>query len=151
MFSAVEKSANIQVSFQLYYTRRTLNKDVYFSVCGVQHFERAQRRWGTFKSLWFVVVTFSTVGYGDSVPADWPAQTFVMFSIFMALIILPMQVGASVYLNSLFIQKPKALQTCRKLSILPACCNLSTTFPQTCQFHQNATSLLRSGLSHAEF
>jgi hypothetical protein len=32
------------------------------------------------------------VGYGDSVPADWPAQTFVMFSIFMALIIMPMQV-----------------------------------------------------------
>ena len=39
-----------------------------------------------------MVVTFSTVGYGDSVPSDWPAQTFVMFSIFMALIILPMQV-----------------------------------------------------------
>ena len=131
---------------------KILNKDVCFSVCGVQHFERAQRRWGTFKSLWFVVVTFSTVGYGDSVPADWPAQTFVMFSIFMALIILPMQVGASVCLNSLFIQstRPKTPQACRKLSILPACCNLSTSFPQTCQFHQDATSLLRSGLSHAD-
>ncbi|XP_028410952.1 potassium channel subfamily T member 1-like isoform X2 [Dendronephthya gigantea] len=69
----------------------TLTSIIFTCVCGVQHFERAQHQWGTFKSLWFVVVTFSTVGYGDSVPGDWPAQTFVMFSIFMALIILPMQ------------------------------------------------------------
>lgn len=59
----------------------------------MQHFERAQQQWGIFQSLWFVVVTFSTVGYGDSVPGDWPAQTFVMGSIIMALIILPVQVG----------------------------------------------------------
>ncbi|XP_046845031.1 potassium channel subfamily T member 2-like isoform X2 [Xenia sp. Carnegie-2017] len=69
----------------------TLSSIIFTCVCGVQHFERVHKKWNMFESLWFVVVTFSTVGYGDKVPNDWPAQTFVMLSIIMALVILPMQ------------------------------------------------------------
>ena len=40
-----------------------------------------------------MVVTFSTVGYGDYRPDDWPAQTFVIIMIACALILLPVEVG----------------------------------------------------------
>ena len=42
--------------------------------------------------IWFVMVTFSTVGYGEYTPSDWPAQTFVMIMIACAIIMLPIEV-----------------------------------------------------------
>ena len=39
------------------------------------------------------MVTFSTVGYGDYRPDDWPAQTFVIIMIACALILLPVEVS----------------------------------------------------------
>ena len=41
-----------------------------------------------------MVVTFSTVGYGEFTPSDWPAQTFVMIMIACALILLPVEVSS---------------------------------------------------------
>lgn len=67
-----------------------------FSVCGIHHLERAQKQWNFFECIWFVVVTFSTVGYGDHTPPDWPAQTFVMLMIITALVLLPIEVIISV-------------------------------------------------------
>ncbi|CAG7820836.1 unnamed protein product, partial [Allacma fusca] len=65
---------------------------VFTSVCGVQHFQRAgHRRLNLFQSTYFVVVTFSTVGYGDFVPDIWPAQLFMVAMIGIALIVLPTQ------------------------------------------------------------
>ena len=53
------------LSQQLTILSATLICLVFTSVCGVQHFQRAgHRRLDLFQSTYFVVVTFSTVGYG---------------------------------------------------------------------------------------
>lgn len=44
-----------------------------------------------FESLYFVVVTFATVGYGDYKPENWPSQLFMIIMICVALIVLPTQ------------------------------------------------------------
>ncbi|KJE92092.1 hypothetical protein CAOG_03117 [Capsaspora owczarzaki ATCC 30864] len=43
-------------------------------------------------SLWFVFVTFSTIGYGDRVPQSWEGQLFVMFMILAVFVIIPQQI-----------------------------------------------------------
>lgn len=69
-----------------------------YSVCGIQHFQRAgHRHLNLFQSTYYVVVTFSTVGYGDFVPDIWPSQLYMVIMICVALIVLPTQVSASVY------------------------------------------------------
>ncbi|KAG8180934.1 hypothetical protein JTE90_013940 [Oedothorax gibbosus] len=61
-------------------------------VCGFQHFQRAGAEpVNLFASLYFVVVTFSTVGYGDYKPDNWPSQLFMVVMICVALIVLPTQ------------------------------------------------------------
>ena len=63
-------------------------------MCGVQHFQRAgHRHFNLFQSCYFVVVTFSTVGYGDYVPDIWPSQLYMVVMICVALIVLPTQVN----------------------------------------------------------
>lgn len=42
--------------------------------------------------VWYVIVTFSTVGYGDVVPDIWPSKVFMTLVIIAALIVLPTQV-----------------------------------------------------------
>lgn len=65
---------------------------VLVSVCGYQHFQRAGgRNVDLFESLYFVVVTFATVGYGDYKPDRWPSQLFMVIMICVALIVLPTQ------------------------------------------------------------
>lgn len=70
--------------------------DAYFlssiSICGIQHLERAGNNLTLFDSLYFCVVTFSTVGFGDVTPQIWPSQLLVVIMIFVALIVLPIQV-----------------------------------------------------------
>lgn len=64
----------------------------YNSLCGFQHFQRAGgRNVDLFESLYFVVVTFATVGYGDYKPDRWPSQLFMVIMIIVALIVLPTQ------------------------------------------------------------
>ena len=53
-----------------------------------------------FQSCYFVVVTFSTVGYGDYVPDIWPSQLYMVVMICVALIVLPTQVRTNVTLLS---------------------------------------------------
>lgn len=62
------------------------------SICGIQHLERAGNNLTLFDSLYFCVVTFSTVGFGDVTPQIWPSQLLVVIMIFVALIVLPIQV-----------------------------------------------------------
>ncbi|KAI9580614.1 hypothetical protein GQX74_011284 [Glossina fuscipes] len=65
---------------------------VFTSVCGIQHFQRAgHRHLNLFQSTYYVVVTFSTVGYGDFVPDIWPSQLYMVIMICVALIVLPTQ------------------------------------------------------------
>ncbi|PSN42880.1 Potassium channel subfamily T member 1, partial [Blattella germanica] len=61
-------------------------------VCGIQHFQRAgHRHLNLFQATYYVVVTFSTVGYGDFVPDIWPSQLYMVIMICVALIVLPTQ------------------------------------------------------------
>lgn len=77
------------------------------SICGIQHLERAGNNLTLFDSLYFCVVTFSTVGFGDVTPQIWPSQLLVVIMIFVALIVLPIQVrseSAKVWVQCKFKQ-----------------------------------------------
>ena len=59
------------LSQQLTILSATLVCLVFTSVCGIQHFQRAgHKRLNLFQATYFVVVTFSTVGYGDFCPGQ---------------------------------------------------------------------------------
>ncbi len=60
--------------------------------CGIQHLERAGKSLTLFDALYFCIVTFSTVGYGDVTPRIWPSQLLVVIMICVALVVLPLQV-----------------------------------------------------------
>ncbi|XP_064596811.1 LOW QUALITY PROTEIN: potassium channel subfamily T member 2-like [Liolophura sinensis] len=64
------------------------------TVCGIQHIQRASQleRLSLFESVWFVIVTFSTVGYGDISPDIWLGQLFMMLMICAAFAFVPRQV-----------------------------------------------------------
>lgn len=68
-----------------------------YSVCGIQHCQRAgHRHLNLFQATYYVVVTFSTVGYGDLVPDIWPSQLWMVIMICVALIVLPTQASTAV-------------------------------------------------------
>ncbi|KAI4871928.1 hypothetical protein NFI96_002351 [Prochilodus magdalenae] len=65
---------------------------IFTCICGIQHLERAGNNLTLFDSLYFCVVTFSTVGFGDVTPQIWPSQLLVVIMICVALIVLPIQI-----------------------------------------------------------
>ncbi|XP_046724532.1 potassium channel subfamily T member 2 isoform X1 [Silurus meridionalis] len=72
---------------------------VFTGTCGIQHLERAGRnRLSLFNSLYFCIVTFSTVGFGDVTPQIWPSQLLVVVMICVALVVLPLQFEELIYL-----------------------------------------------------
>ncbi|XP_034254066.1 potassium channel subfamily T member 2 isoform X5 [Thrips palmi] len=88
---AMQKSQSA-LSQQLMILSATLLCLVFTSVCGIQHFQRAgHRHLNLFQATYYVVVTFSTVGYGDFVPDIWPSQLYMVIMICVALIVLPTQ------------------------------------------------------------
>ncbi|CAH0545885.1 unnamed protein product [Brassicogethes aeneus] len=88
---AMQKSQSA-LSQQLTILSATLVCLVFTSVCGIQHFQRAgHRHLNLFQATYYVVVTFSTVGYGDFVPDIWPSQLYMVIMICVALIVLPTQ------------------------------------------------------------
>ncbi|XP_067868338.1 potassium channel subfamily T member 1 isoform X7 [Heterodontus francisci] len=71
---------------------------VFTGTCGIQHLERAGDNLTLFNSLYFCIVTFSTVGFGDVTPQIWPSQLLVVIMICVALVVLPLQFEELVYL-----------------------------------------------------
>ncbi|CAL8347344.1 unnamed protein product [Lota lota] len=71
---------------------------VFTGACGIQHLERAGNNLSLFKSFYFCIVTFSTVGYGDVTPQIWPSQLLVVILICVALVVLPLQFEELAYL-----------------------------------------------------
>nr|XP_006821642.1 PREDICTED: potassium channel subfamily T member 2-like [Saccoglossus kowalevskii] len=62
------------------------------SICGVEHLERASPdKMSLFEAVYFIVVTFSTVGYGEIHVHVWPSQLYVSIMIIAALIVVPIQ------------------------------------------------------------
>lgn len=79
------------------------------SVCTIHHLQKTDKpdeRWDLFVSFWFIVVTFSTVGYGKIAPEMWSSRLFVILMILAALVIVPKQVRC----NSQLIVKPESLK-----------------------------------------
>ena len=77
-----------------------------FSLCFIHHFERLGNKISLFDTYWFVVVTFSTVGYGDISPAHWTGKVIITIFIIAALMYLPPKVSIFVCLSvclSLFL------------------------------------------------
>ncbi|XP_074836250.1 potassium channel subfamily T member 2-like [Carettochelys insculpta] len=67
-------------------------------ICGIQQLRRAGNNLTLFDSLYFCIVTFSTVGFGDVAPEIWPSQLLVVVMICVALIELPTQVSRAAFL-----------------------------------------------------
>uniref|UniRef100_A0A8C6JG13 RCK N-terminal domain-containing protein n=1 Tax=Melopsittacus undulatus TaxID=13146 RepID=A0A8C6JG13_MELUD len=61
-------------------------------------FHTGKPKLSLFKSFYFCIVTFSTVGYGDVTPKIWPSQLLVVIMICVALVVLPLQFEELVYL-----------------------------------------------------
>ncbi|VDM80860.1 unnamed protein product [Strongylus vulgaris] len=59
----------------------------------IEHLQRGgDRQFDLFTSFYFVMVTFSTVGYGDWYPDTWMSRLCVVSFICIALVLLPSQV-----------------------------------------------------------
>ncbi|KAK1786795.1 hypothetical protein P4O66_017197, partial [Electrophorus voltai] len=71
---------------------------IFTCICGIQHLERAGQNLNLFDSIYFCIVTFSTVGYGDVYPQIWPSKLLVVIMIFVALVVLPAQFEQLAYL-----------------------------------------------------
>uniref|UniRef100_A0A915C0M2 Potassium channel subfamily T member 2 n=1 Tax=Parascaris univalens TaxID=6257 RepID=A0A915C0M2_PARUN len=68
---------------------------IFTGMCGMQHLQRGgDRQFDLFTSFYFVIVTFSTVGYGDWYPDTWMSRLFVVILICTAIGILPSQIEA---------------------------------------------------------
>ncbi|XP_063714378.1 potassium channel subfamily T member 2-like isoform X8 [Symsagittifera roscoffensis] len=81
---------NLSSSFSFYW-RSTFYP---LSMFGIHYLERANdqhQKFSIANSLWFVVVTFSTVGYGEFVPSWVPSRMFVAVTICAALMVIPIQ------------------------------------------------------------
>ncbi|XP_053549810.1 potassium channel subfamily T member 2 isoform X2 [Bombina bombina] len=64
---------------------------IFTCICGIQHLERAGNKLTLFDSLYFCIVTFSTVGFGDVTPKIWSSKLLVVIMICVALVVLPIQ------------------------------------------------------------
>ncbi|XP_075689546.1 potassium channel subfamily T member 2 isoform X6 [Rhinoderma darwinii] len=71
---------------------------IFTCICGIQHLERAGNNLTLFDSLYFCIVTFSTVGFGDVTPQIWQSKLLVVIMICVALVVLPIQFEQLAYL-----------------------------------------------------
>uniref|UniRef100_A0A914Z7I9 Potassium channel domain-containing protein n=1 Tax=Panagrolaimus superbus TaxID=310955 RepID=A0A914Z7I9_9BILA len=67
---------------------------IFSATCSFEHLQRSGlRRLDLFTSFYFVMVTFSTVGYGDFYPDWWMSRLCVIILIGVAFGVLPSKVS----------------------------------------------------------
>ncbi|XP_055894964.1 potassium channel subfamily T member 2-like isoform X1 [Biomphalaria glabrata] len=67
---------------------------LFTTICTIQHIQRgsSSANFTIFESFYFVVVTFSTVGYGDFSPDTWLGRLFMILTIALAFVFIPSQI-----------------------------------------------------------
>ncbi|KAL4216992.1 potassium channel [Mactra antiquata] len=88
------QTISVTLSQQCLVLTATLFCLIFTTICGVQHIQRAsgELKLNLFESIYFVIVTFSTVGYGDISPDIWPSRVFMLLMICIAFACIPLQI-----------------------------------------------------------
>ncbi|KAL5015533.1 hypothetical protein ScPMuIL_009803, partial [Solemya velum] len=88
------QTISVTLSQQMLILMATLICLIFTTVCGIQHIQRgsATTPLTMFEAFYFVIVTFSTVGYGDISPDIWLGQLFILLMICVAFIFIPRQI-----------------------------------------------------------
>lgn len=78
---------------QVWFLTVTLCCLVFTTICGIQHIQRSsfEKPLNMFESVYFVIITFSTVGYGDISPDIWLGQLFMFVMICIGFAFIPKQ------------------------------------------------------------
>ncbi|XP_036357424.1 potassium channel subfamily T member 1 isoform X2 [Octopus sinensis] len=103
------QSISESLSQQLFMLIGSLCCLIFTTICGIQHIQRAttyesEQQLNLFQSFYFVIVTFTTVGYGDFSPDYWLGQLFMLAMIVIAFAFIPRQLES---IGSTFIDKKK--------------------------------------------
>ncbi|XP_078332184.1 potassium channel subfamily T member 2-like isoform X4 [Crassostrea virginica] len=88
------QTISVTLSQQLFLLVISMGCLVFTTICGIQHIQRSSHTdpLTMFESFYFVIVTFSTVGYGDISPDNWLGQLFMLTMICLAFAFIPRQV-----------------------------------------------------------
>ncbi|XP_067666060.1 potassium channel subfamily T member 2-like isoform X2 [Haliotis asinina] len=97
------QTISVTLSQQILLLNVTLFCLIFTTICGIQHIQRSSAlvKLNMFESVYFVIVTFSTVGYGDISPDIWVGRLFMLFMICVAFAFIPRQLEeiASTYVQ----------------------------------------------------
>ncbi|KAL5013854.1 hypothetical protein ScPMuIL_008124 [Solemya velum] len=101
------QTISVTLSQQLLILSVSLICLIFITICGIQHIQRSSldSPLTMFKSFYFVIVTFSTVGYGDISPDLWLSQLFMILMICVAFAFFPRQIEK---IASTWLERQKA-------------------------------------------
>ncbi|XP_021378201.1 potassium channel subfamily T member 1-like isoform X2 [Mizuhopecten yessoensis] len=88
------QTLSVTLTHQMTLLLITLSSLIFTTMCGIQHIQRGSSgaELTMFEAFYFVIVTFSTVGYGDISPDTWLGQLFMTLMIGVAFAFIPRQV-----------------------------------------------------------